>query len=215
MDSLKNTYTCPLCGGKGSEFYQYKKKHYLQCQHCYGIFMDPALIPDSDSEKTRYEEHNNDTEDQGYQNFVSPITTAILNDFTPAHTGLDFGAGTAPVISKILQDHQFQIKQYDPFFHNYPEHLKHQYDYIACCEVMEHFYHPFREFKLLKSLLRPGGKLYCMTDLYDKSIDFHAWYYKNDQTHVFIYHRETIHWIRDTFQFPDYRIKGRLIVFEI
>jgi len=175
--------------------------------------MDAANQPTPDNEKSRYKEHNNDTEDQGYQNFVSPITTAILNDFTPAHSGLDFGAGTAPVISKILQDHQFQIKQYDPFFYNYPELLNDKYDYIACCEVIEHFNDPYREFSLLKSLLLPSGKLYCMTDLYNESIDFHKWYYKNDQTHVFIYHEKTIHWIKKEFKFSDVKINGRLITF--
>jgi SAM-dependent methyltransferase len=178
-----------------------------------GIFMDPQKIPGKKAEKKRYEEHNNDTEDKGYQNFVSPITKAILKDFEPRHKGLDFGAGTAPVISKILTDHNFQIKQYDPFFHNFPELLKTQYDYIACCEVIEHFHYPYKEFELLKHLLLPYGKIYCMTDLYDESIDFHKWYYKNDQTHVFIYHEKTIQWIQEEFNFSEATINGRLITF--
>lgn len=42
----------------------------------------------------RYQKHNNDIEDDGYQKFVAPITTAIMKDFTQNHKGLDFGAGT-------------------------------------------------------------------------------------------------------------------------
>ena len=57
------------------------------------------------------------------------------------------------------------------------------------------------------------GKLYCMTDLYDKSINFHKWYYKNDSTHVFIYHKNTIHWIKEKFGFSNVTIEGRLITF--
>ena len=206
-------HLCPLCGNTGTVFYQYKQKLFHQCKHCKGIYMDPEKVPVAKAEKERYEEHNNDTNDLGYQNFVSPITEAIFQDFRPKHKGLDFGAGTAPVISKILSDHNYNIKQYDPFFHYYPALLNVQYDYIACCEVIEHFNDPYKEFKLLKNLLLPHGKLYCMTDLYDESIDFHKWYYKNDQTHVFIYHEKTIQWIKEEFDFSAVTINNRLITF--
>lgn len=207
------TNLCPLCSGSGNVFYQFKTRLYFQCKNCSGIFMDERLRPDPSEEKMRYEEHINDVENVGYQNFVSPITSAILNDFLSTDKGLDFGAGTGPVISKILNDNSYSIVQYDPFFHNYPDLLKATYNYIVCCEVMEHFYHPKKEFELLLSLLKPSGKLYCMTDLWDKSIDFHKWYYKNDQTHVFIYTRETIKWIQKTIGFSDVTIDKRLITF--
>ena len=205
--------SCPLCTASGTVFYEFKKLLYFQCSNCSGIFMCKNLRPDSESEKLRYEEHINDVEDKGYQKFVSPITSAILKEFSPADKGLDFGAGTGPVISKMLNDNNFSIVQYDPFFHNYPNLLNTKYNYIACCEVMEHFYHPKKEFKLLRNLLQPNGKLYCMTDLYDESIDFHKWYYKNDQTHVFIYHKNSIHWIQKKIGFSDVTINGRLITF--
>jgi len=98
--------------------------------------------------------HNNDVNDSGYHKFVSPIVNAVLNDFLPEHKGLDFGAGTGPVISKLLTDRNYQIKQYDPYFFNLPELLQKKYDYIVCCEVIEHFYDPDKEFQLLKSLLK-------------------------------------------------------------
>ena len=204
---------CPLCSSHGIVFYEFKKRLYFQCANCSGIFMDKNLRPDSEKEKLRYEEHINDVEDEGYQKFVSPITSAILKDFSSSDKGLDFGAGTGPVISKVLSDNNFSIKLYDPFFHNYPELLRDKYDYVVCCEVMEHFYHPKKEFELLQDLLQAKGKLYCMTDLWDKNIDFHKWYYKNDQTHVFIYHKNTIHWIKKHIGFSDVKIDGRLITF--
>lgn len=175
--------------------------------------MDINLRLALNEEKLRYKEHNNDVEDKNYQNFVSPITTAILKDFSSADKGLDFGAGTGPVISKVLNDNAFSIVQYDPFFHNFPDLLNARYNFIACCEVMEHFYNPKKEFGLLRSLLYPNGKLYCMTDLWDESIDFHEWYYKNDPTHVFIYTKETIHWIQKEFDFSDVTVDGRLVTF--
>lgn len=78
---------------------------------------------------------------------------------------------------------------------------------------MEHFHNPYKEFKLLKGLLKPNGKLYCMTNIYNKSIDFDAWYYKNDPTHVFMYQEETIHYLANEFNFSNVEITGGLIVF--
>ena len=161
----------------------------------------------------RYKEHNNDIEDEKYQKFVSPISSSIMRDFTHNNKGLDFGAGTGPVISKILKDNDFLIEQYDPFFHNYPDLLEEKYDYIACCEVMEHFHNPKKEFGLLKKLLLQDGKLYCMTDIYNKNINFHNWYYKNDPTHVFIYHKETVNWIKEKFGFLNVTIEDRLVTY--
>ncbi|MFC1760167.1 methyltransferase domain-containing protein, partial [Candidatus Neomarinimicrobiota bacterium] len=138
---------------------------------------------------------------------------AIMKVFSADHKGLDFGAGTGPVISKILEDNKFQIKQYDPFFYNLPSLLESQYDYIAACEVIEHFHEPKKEFSLLKDLLLQNGKLYCMTNLYNENIDFHNWDYKSDITHVFIYQKKTIEWIKEEFGFSDVTIKERLITY--
>jgi hypothetical protein len=144
---------------------------------------------------------------------VYPITSAILRDFTKNHKGLDFGAGTGPVISKILIDNDFLIRQYDPFFHNNHNLLEEKYDYIAACEVIEHFNDPKKEFSLLKKILLQNGKLYCMTNIYNESIDFHTWDYKNDMTHVFIYHNKTVHWIKEECGFSNVTLEGRLITY--
>ena len=53
-----------------------------------------------------------------------------------------------------------------------------------------------------------------MTHLYDESIDFAKWYYKNDTTHIFIYQKETIEYIKNTFTFSNFYIDKRLVVFE-
>jgi len=207
------TSQCPLCNGISSHFYQYKQQQYYQCSNCFGIFVDKKLLPGSETELLRYTKHHNDIEDDGYQSFVSPITSDIMADFNQNHKGLDFGAGTGPVISKILKENGFQIELYDPFFHNYPNLLEKQYDYIAACEVIEHFHNPKKEFRLLKKLLRKSGKLYCMTNIYDDSIDFRTWDYKNDFTHVFIYHKNTILYIKEEFGFSDVTINDRLITY--
>ncbi|MFA8435344.1 MAG: class I SAM-dependent methyltransferase [Marinifilaceae bacterium] len=210
-----NKNTCPLCKSESNELINTNKRRFYQCQNCFAIFNDPDSRLTESEEKKHYSQHNNDVEDKGYQKFVSPITSAILQDFTTNDTGLDFGAGTGPVISKILKDNAFSIEQYDPFFHNYPHLLEKKYNYIACCEVIEHFHDPKKEFDLLRKLLHDNGKLYCMTDIYDESIDFEKWYYKNDPTHVFLYHRKTIQWIKEEYGFSDVTIEGRMIIFSL
>lgn len=203
---------CPLCNGSSNLYFQKTKPYYL-CSVCNGLFLDRSYLPDKDEELSRYKEHNNDVNDPRYQKFVSPITSNVLQDFTPNHKGLDFGSGSGPVISKVLTENGFSVRQYDPYFANYPALLCEKYDYIICCEVIEHFYKPNKEFILIKNLLNPGGKLYCMTDLFSEEINFEKWYYKDDPTHVFFYHHKTLLWIKEMFGFSEVTVNGRLVVF--
>jgi len=203
---------CPLCNSQAKLFYK-DKQTYFKCDNCFGIFVDTLELPDSKVEKERYELHNDDVNNDGYRNFVAPLTSAIINDFTIEHKGLDFGAGTSRIISSILKESNYNILDYDPYFHIHPELLEKKYDYLSSCEVVEHFYTPYKEFKLLKSLLNTDGKLYIMTEPYHSEIDFATWYYKNDPTHVFFYSLETLQWIKNEFGFSSLDIKKRLVVF--
>lgn len=162
-------------------------------------------------EKARYETHNNCPDDLRYQKFVSPIVNSIMNTFEPTAKGLDFGAGTGPVITKMLTDAGYSIELYDPFFHNNPDVLELKYDFIACCEVIEHFHHPYKEFTHLRSLLKPNGVLYCKTEIISENVDFEKWYYKNDPTHVFFYHNKSFHWIKTCLGFSSLNIQDREI----
>jgi SAM-dependent methyltransferase len=198
---------CPLCQRQSPQVLA----GFHACPQCSGVFRAPEGLPTPEVEKRRYETHNNDVLDPRYQAFVAPIMQAVLKDFSPHHRGLDFGAGTGPVISYLLEQQGYAIKQYDPFFHPHPHLLTQTYDYIVCCEVIEHFHHPAREFERFKKLLNPGGSLFCMTLLYEKEIDFGNWHYKNDETHVFFYSSETLAWIKDRFGFSGLEIENRLI----
>ena len=205
--------SCPLCKNKASEFYIKKNKTYYTCNTCGGIFVDKKSLPNLEMEKLRYLEHNNDINNIHYQDFVKPIVNSILRDYNNLDIGLDFGAGTGPVISKLLNDRNLKTKLYDPFFYNHPDLLKEKYNYIICCEVIEHFYNPQKEFLLLRNLLKENGKLYCMTSIYNDTIDFNSWYYKDDKTHVFIYRKKTLEYIYETYRFSNLEIKDNLIIF--
>jgi SAM-dependent methyltransferase len=175
--------------------------------------LDPQCYLSKENERKRYQEHNNDIEDPEYQKFVGPIIRGVKQRFDKKHKGLDFGAGTGPVITKLLRDNGYTMELYDPFFCNNPGKLEETYDFIVCCEVMEHFHFPAKEFALLRSILKPNGALFCMTDIYFENIDFRTWYYKNDPTHVFFYHKNSLEWIQSEFKFSALKIEGRLIQF--
>ena len=149
---------CPLCNSASTLFCEKPKHLFYKCDTCDGIFRPKDTFLTAEEEKEHYEKHNNDVFDERYQAFVSPIVNVVLHDFTAEAKGLDFGSGTGPVIAKMLTDKGFQVQNYDLFFANEPSLLKEKYDYVSCCEVMEHFHHPYQEFELMKSLLLPKGK---------------------------------------------------------
>jgi hypothetical protein len=202
---------CPLCSGTSNHFYTHRQREFLQCSLCLSVFTHPDCFLTDEEEKAHYLCHNNDPEDVRYQNFLSPVTNVILNDFNADHKGLDFGSGTGSPIVKVLTDNGYDIHQYDLFFHNDAEKLNEKYDYISCTEVAEHFKEPYKEFSQLKNLLKPGGSLYIMTDMFDENRDFGTWFYKTDPTHVFLYHPKAFEWIKDHFGFKNLVINGRVI----
>jgi SAM-dependent methyltransferase len=185
------------------------------CDGCGAYVLDERHYLDAASEKARYDLHNNDIEDPGYLAFVSPIYKSIQKDFKPEHQGLDYGCGPGPAITSVLRKSGYQVQLFDPYFHPDFSYLDKRYDYIFSCEVFEHFYEPKQEIEKLVGLLKPGGKLYVMTHLYDPEVEveFHNWYYKKDPTHVFIYTKKTMANIAQKFQLQLEKIEGRLIVF--
>lgn len=207
---------CPLCNTTGIQIFYADEKHiFYHCETCDAYVRDTQTYLSATQEKKRYLLHQNDIHDEGYRHFVSPITDNIQKDFDPKNSiGLDFGAGTGPVTTQILLEKGYSVNLYDPFFHPDTAVLQRRYDFIICCETMEHFFRPDKEFALLKSLLNPGGKLYCMTDVYRNQLAFSDWYYKNDPTHVFIYTEKTLEFIKNEFGFKNLFIQNRLIVFE-
>jgi hypothetical protein len=203
---------CSLCSEKMIFFYSSKHKEYFFCTDCTSISLNENNRLNADEEKKHYEHHQNDVNDPRYQKFVSPIVEGILKEFLPTDIGLDFGSGTGPVITKMLTDKDYTIKTYDFFFDNNPNVLVEKYNYIACCEVVEHFFNPKKEFQLLYNLLQKGGKLYCMTEIYCPDSNFDTWYYKTDPTHVFFYSKKTFEWIKENYRFSEVVFDGRLIV---
>lgn len=203
--------TCPLCSSKNVSQREDVVQFY-SCLHCATVFKDSKYFLNTTQEKERYLLHENNIEDPNYQQFVNPIVQAVLNAFPATSKGLDFGAGTGPVISKLLRDQGFQMNLWDPFFHPDRSVLEETYDFIVCCEVIEHFHNPHKEFQLMYGLLKPNGILFCMSDTLPNDSEFASWYYKDDLTHVIFYSEKNLKWIQQHLGFNNVEITERLIV---
>ena len=202
---------CTLCD---SPLIHKKDAYYYDCDTCKAIVKDQQYYVTATEEKARYETHNNDVHDSRYQNFTMPITSYVLENFLPAHKGLDFGSGTGPVISSMLLKKGYDIVPYDPFFAPKQHVLQQRYDYIVSCEVFEHFHKPKKEIDRLTSLLKTNGMLLIMTLLYDGAVDFKNWHYRKDPTHIFIYRKETIAYIAKAYKLDVVILTDRFIVFK-
>lgn len=187
-------------------------EEYYICHTCNAYLKDEMLYFDQDKEKSHYECHNNDVNDIGYQHFTAPVTNTVLAHCTPDMLGLDYGCGKGPVITKRLVEQGYTVDLYDPFFHPNLTYLDKVYDYIFSCEVFEHFYTPYKEIDKLTKILKQGGLLIIKTHLFTEQTDFKNWYYRKDQTHVFIYTFKTIEYLAKQFDYQIETLTEKLVV---
>ncbi len=194
---------CPLCHTTSTPFKEYSKKTYFGCLNCGSIFLGRKFRLSIDEERERYDTHNNDVNDPGYQDYVMPLVDQIIAEHSFTDVGLDYGCGPGPVITNMLSHKGYEIKIYDPYYTPFDENLEQKYDFIILSEVAEHFHNPNKEFAFLKSLLNKKGVLYVKTQRYSADINFDHWYYKNDSTHVFFYREKTFSYIKEKYGFKE------------
>ncbi|PKL92680.1 MAG: methyltransferase [Candidatus Goldiibacteriota bacterium HGW-Goldbacteria-1] len=202
---------CRLCGENACFFTSYRHADFYKCSVCGSVMTHENAFMPIDKEKKRYEKHNNDINDSGYRAFTAPVVKAVTGKYSKDSAGLDFGSGSGPVITTVLKEKNYNIETYDIFFDNDLKKLEHKYDYIVCCETAEHFKKPAAEFALLFGLLKPGGAVFLMTEMYEDTLNFSQWHYKNDATHVFFYTRKAFEVIKKKFGFAEVIFDGRLI----
>lgn len=214
---------CPICStstktttSTSTQLYhthtERDNQRYYRCPDCHSVAMHPEHYLSREDEKARYLTHNNDVEDPGYQKFVRPVIQAVTTHTQTHYHGLDYGAGTGPVITKLLREKGYFMTTYDPIFIPNPEALNTTYDFIVCCEVVEHFHDPQREFAHFHQLLKPGGLLIIKTELLTTDIDFPTWYYINDPTHTLFYSPEGMRRILTQHGFQSLDISPRLVM---
>lgn len=192
---------CPLCEQSSTaEFFRDKKRSYHQCSHCSLIFVPKQYFLSPKAEKAEYDLHENHPEDLAYRKFLSRLTDPLIARIDPNSSGLDFGSGPGPTLSRILEASLHTMTLYDHFYATKTDVLDGQYDFITATEVLEHFFTPRQTLSQILHCLKPGGWLGIMTKLSTGQVDFPTWHYKNDPTHVAFYSRETFDWIGNHWQ---------------
>lgn len=193
---------CPVCRSPGTEpFITVRDRTYRRCPRCLATFLISEQLPSPREERTRYDQHNNDSSDTRYVEFLrrlaDPLLARVERTGSAAAgplSGLDFGSGPVPVLAELLRRRGHHVACYDPFYAPDRTLLEGaaRYDFITCCEVAEHLHDPAGEFEGLALLLRPGGVLGVMTEFQTKDERFARWYYREDRTHVVFYREETL-----------------------
>ncbi len=191
---------CQLCTKNTlQEFFQDKKRTYLQCETCGIISVPVEYHLSSTDEKAVYDKHQNTPDDPGYRRFLSRTFEPLIARIQDNAIGLDFGCGPGPTISVMAKERGITVHNYDLYYFNQPKLLEKQYNFVTMTEVIEHVANPELLLNQLDLMLKPEGILAIMTK---RAIDLQAfknWHYKNDPTHICFYSLKTFAWIGHKF----------------
>lgn len=189
---------CPLCGaGPAAPYGQDRRRAYFRCGRCWLIFVPSAYFISSSAEKERYDLHRNDPADPGYREHLARLFRPLHEALVPGCSGLDFGSGPVPLLSRMFEEAGHRMALYDPFYAPAPAALEAVYDFICAAEVVEHLRDPGPELERLWTCLRPGGLLGVLTAFAVRPDAFARWHYKNDPTHIRFFDAGTMHWLAE------------------
>ena len=193
---------CPLCQlDKSIHFSKGNRRSFLQCSVCKLVYVEEQYILSKEEEKAIYDLHENDVNDMGYRKFLCRLADPLVNCVTDSSHGLDFGCGPGPALAKMLEEKGFHMSLYDLYYYPDEKVLNQQYDFITSTEVVEHIKDLNALFDLLSKCLKETGVLGIMTKLVIDQEAFSKWHYKNDQTHIRFFSKETFEWIAKNWKF--------------
>lgn len=190
---------CPLCKGAANFYHQDTKREYHQCETCSLVFVLPEYYLTPSEEKFCYDTHQNDPEDLGYRRFLSRLTAPLIDRLPSNAHGLDIGSGPGPTLSLMLEEADYEMSIYDPFYANDLSVFDKRYDFLTCTEVIEHVHNPHDQIKQWLALIPKGGIIGLMTKLVISPERFSLWHYKNDPTHVCFYSKDTFNWLANKY----------------
>ncbi len=193
---MKIPSLCPLCHQSSiTHYHRDKRRDYFQCTNCLLVFVPPEQLPQTASEKQEYDLHINEIDDPGYRRFLDKVFTPLVTRLTSDAQGIDFGCGPGPALQAMLIEAGFPTNVYDPFYFPDSRVLEQQYDFISCTEAIEHFHTPAKEWEMFMKMLKVGGILIIMTKRVIDQTRFANWHYKNDQTHVSFFSKDTFEYL--------------------
>ena len=191
---------CPLCNSQATHYYQDNIRTYFQCPGCYLVFVLPEAFLSAEQEKSRYDLHQNSPDDPDYREFLSRMATPMANKLSEKSCGLDFGCGPGPTLSVIFEEMGHLMALYDLYYFPDKSVLYRTYDFVTATEVVEHLRTPWHTLDRIWQLVKPGGYLGIMTKMAPNVEDFSRWHYKNDDTHICFYSKETFVWLSRQWQ---------------
>jgi len=200
MTKQENKSNCPLCAHLPECFCSDRNRDYLRCPHCDLVFVPEKNLLSPAEEKSRYDFHQNDPTDSRYRNFLNRLFQPLEKKLSPGARGLDFGCGPGPTLSLMFEEAGYDCAIYDIYYANDPTVLDEQYDFLTCSETMEHMYRPGQEFERFIELVKPGGWIAIMTQLYDEApVPFERWHYKDDDTHVCFFSKKSFQTLEKSY----------------
>ena len=184
---------CHICNQTCDTFVDEKTAiEYGYCESCQYIFKSSEHYQDFSAQKERYNLHENDENDEGYQAYFQRFLNFTLPLVGKLETALDFGCGASSLLAKLLEKEGVACDYYDPIYH--PDTLDNskKYELIVSTEVFEHLHQPRVVFESLIDRMEEGGYLALQTQFHPNNIEaFKKWYYHQDPTHIVFFTAKT------------------------
>jgi len=182
--------SCPVCGSlKYKKVFIYRCFHYVRCEHCHLIWMNPLIKSDSladDYENIDWNAYYRFLSDFRRRQFERDIT--LIEKFCPQRGRLlDIGTGTGEFL-KVASEHGFmaygiepsrraseQALRFGPVLQAEFETLSFRenfFDVITLWSVLEHVTHPTEFLKKIHNLLKNDGLLALRLPLGSSLLNF-------------------------------------------
>ncbi len=184
---------CHICD-KPTESFIHEKTNitYYHCNACEYIFKTPECYQDFSTQKERYNLHENDENDEGYQAYFQRFLDFTLPLVGKPNISLDFGCGRSSLLASLLEKEGINCDYYDPIYHPITLNDSKKYELIVSTEVFEHLHQPRVVFEYLLERLEEGGYLALQTQFHPNDVEaFKKWYYHQDPTHIVFFTAQT------------------------
>jgi hypothetical protein len=206
---------CRLCGCEQNvEVFSASRRSFFICIECGYTQVLREFLPPKESEQYRYLQHKNSLNNPRYMDHLEELNRSFLSLIDRGKIGLDFGCGPTKAMEELWRRRGNEMHSYDPYF--FPEDglLKNSYGFVICCEAVEHFHDPQKEFFLLDQLLDRGGVLAIKTSFYLESRNFENWNYQRDFTHVGFFSHKSFTWISQKYDWEIKMLEDPIAIFQ-
>ena len=192
---------CHICNTSTESFIHEKTNiTYYHCYACEYVFKSAECYQDFETQKERYNLHENNENDRGYIAYFQRFLEFTLPLVGHPKYALDFGCGRTSLLASLLEKKGIECDYYDPIYH--PDTLLESktYDLIVSTEVFEHLHSPKEVFEDLVRRLNNGGYLGLQTQFHPNEIEkFKKWYYHQDTTHIVFFRAKTFEVLSQQF----------------